>query len=199
MLRRLLQNHKIYACYLWLLVEIAVTTAIDDLVKIRSCSQNGVNKQMNDMWCTLNGFSQSIFVRTVKSFWRFQPHVLSSVRNSGPFHQTSHSTNSFPLKPQDGIPAGLSLPGPNLHSSFDVTRKISSTQCRKYCFQTLLLFIQNNVIGESTQYTVSISFAEGRDSLTIFTSRARMVAPKGSNLGMVCSFTGITLLFDAIS
>ena len=120
-------------------------------------------------------------------------------KNSGPFHQTLLSSNSCPFRPRDAKSAGLSFSGQNLHSSFDDNLRISSTLCRTYCFHTLLLLIQNKVVNELVQYTVSISFVNGNAFLTELTSRTRIVTPKSSNLGMFCCLVGATFVLDDIS
>jgi hypothetical protein len=127
-------------------------------------------------------------------------HSVSGLyKNFGPFHETLLSTNSCSFEPRDGMSAGLSLPGQNLHSSFDVNLRISSTRCQTYCFHTLLLLVQNKVVNESVQYTISISFANGKTFLTLLISRTRIVAPKSSNLGMLCCLIGATFVLDEMS
>ena len=123
---------------------------------------------------------------------------MGALRNDGPFHYKSLLTRSSATNNLEGISAGLSFPGQNLHESLSVRLWISSTRFWTYDFHWRSFLIQHSVVNESVQQKDWVSKgSELNCCCTVLRSLAKIVAPRCSSLGIVYFFIGDTLAFDA--
>ena len=118
--------------------------------------------------------------------------------HDGPVHQRLLFLSSVIRTPLDPKSAGFSIPGQCPQSLFELTLRISSTMCCTNCFQPPGLLTQHNTVLLSVQYLApSNSYSDYNARLTASISCAKILAAINSNLDILSSLIGATLVLLA--
>ena len=118
----------------------------------------------------------------------------------GPHHHNSFFFSLEASSPLEPISAGFCSPGQCAQSSFGVILKMSFTRWRTNCFHSPLLLIHQSAVLLSSHWReLFISTPSFKAFCTVSISFANTLPDINSSLGIVCIFSGATLVLDVSS